>query len=76
MKEMLGQDFLMFYSKETLKPATFEKIFSLKENFFEDDSIAVEINRKIKNPGETNKRVFSFKLELRFFSNINYFFRF
>jgi hypothetical protein len=60
---MLGQDFLMFYSKETLKQQP------LKKNFFEDDSIAVEINRKIKkNPGETNKRVFSFKLELRFFS--------
>jgi hypothetical protein len=37
----------MFYSKETLN-STFEKNFSLKKNFLEDDSIAVEINRKNK----------------------------
>jgi hypothetical protein len=42
----------MFFSKETLKQQPLRKIFSLKKNFFEDDSIAVEINRKIKNPGE------------------------
>jgi hypothetical protein len=66
MQKKLGQNFLMFYSKETLT-ATFEK------NFFEDDSIALSkfIGKIKKILVKQINCVFSFELELRFLSIID-----